>query len=378
MLRFTRHSYKFLFCFVFSRISSPEVIFQRKLMDYSKGIFQSRIQHSNFSLGFALDGGAEEGKLLCVDSIDPGRLSYRRPELGILQEIWYDFSGRINRGELRSGDIILEVRLLNFLMQSFSLFSALDRCNSRANLVFYQRYLKHDHRFSAFCKYPCVIITEYVLVHFRERLFGWLFDWLIVLRCLSVCLSMIDWLTDWLIEIYFGCSSQAQGLNVAGLRKRDLLQLFDTIPSVTGTLVLKCLPEGYLKSTDLAEILGPDYPMKSPHYRLQSAVVENLLTLSPAVTTRPPRDGEKHGKDFDFVREEEFTEMHRLKRIPRYKCLPDGEIWSYMRLIDWLLDSSIIWAIDWLIDWLIDWWAIPCRFRYLPVSQTDRFSFFSD
>ena len=167
MLRFTRHNYKFLFCFVFSRISSPEVIFQRKLMDYSKGFFQSRIQHSNFLLGFALDGGAEEGKLLCVDSIDPGRLSYRRPELGILQEIWCDVFGLINWGELRSGDIILEVRLLNFMMQSFSLFSALDRRNSGANLVLYQTYLKCGHKFSAFCKCLCEIITEYFLVYFR-------------------------------------------------------------------------------------------------------------------------------------------------------------------------------------------------------------------
>ena len=112
-----------------------------------------------------------------------------------------------------------------------------------------------------------------------------------------------------------------------GVRRRELLHLFDSIPHLTRTLVLKCIPADTLASTNLAHIQAADFPPEIRKFSLQSATVANLLTLSPAVTIRPPRDNKTNGVDYRFVSDQEFTNLAKTGRILRTR-FHEGEIFT--------------------------------------------------
>uniref|UniRef100_A0A667XXA3 Membrane-associated guanylate kinase, WW and PDZ domain-containing protein 1 n=1 Tax=Myripristis murdjan TaxID=586833 RepID=A0A667XXA3_9TELE len=99
---------------------------------------------------------------------------------------------------------------------------------------------------------------------------------------------------------------EVEGLSVAGLPLYDILTLMN---SCKGPIRLKTVRQGHKLNKDLKHFLSLRFQKSSPDHELQQTIRANLYRHAVPCTTRPPRDGEVPGVDYNFLSVEDFLEL---------------------------------------------------------------------
>ncbi|XP_051483216.1 membrane-associated guanylate kinase, WW and PDZ domain-containing protein 1 isoform X20 [Apus apus] len=101
---------------------------------------------------------------------------------------------------------------------------------------------------------------------------------------------------------------EVQGVRVSGLPRYDVLEV---IRSCKDPVVVKTVRQGNRLNKDLRHYLNQRFQKGSPDHDLQQTIRENLYRHAVPCTTRPPREGEVPGVDYNFLTVEEFLELER-------------------------------------------------------------------
>ncbi|XP_029132389.1 membrane-associated guanylate kinase, WW and PDZ domain-containing protein 1 isoform X5 [Labrus bergylta] len=99
---------------------------------------------------------------------------------------------------------------------------------------------------------------------------------------------------------------EVEGLAVSGLPLYDILAV---IKCCQGPVRLKTVRQGHKLNKDLKHYLSLRFPKSSPDHELQKIIRANLYRHAVPCTTRPPRDGEVPGVDYNFLSVEDFLEL---------------------------------------------------------------------
>uniref|UniRef100_A0A3P8R2J6 Membrane associated guanylate kinase, WW and PDZ domain containing 1a n=1 Tax=Astatotilapia calliptera TaxID=8154 RepID=A0A3P8R2J6_ASTCA len=99
---------------------------------------------------------------------------------------------------------------------------------------------------------------------------------------------------------------EVEGLSVSGL---PLYDIFTVISCCKGPVRLKTVRQGHKLNKDLKHYLSLRFQKSSPDHELQKTIRANLYRHAVPCTTRPPRDGEVPGVDYNFLSVEEFLEL---------------------------------------------------------------------
>ncbi|XP_034169057.2 membrane-associated guanylate kinase, WW and PDZ domain-containing protein 2a isoform X2 [Pangasianodon hypophthalmus] len=95
---------------------------------------------------------------------------------------------------------------------------------------------------------------------------------------------------------------------VAGLTTRDVLAV---LKHCKDPVRLKCVRTGGVVDKDLRLYLSLRFQKGSLDHKLQQIIRDNLYLRTVPCTTRPPKEGEVPGVDYDFVTVEHFLELER-------------------------------------------------------------------
>ncbi|XP_030812914.1 membrane-associated guanylate kinase, WW and PDZ domain-containing protein 1 isoform X19 [Camarhynchus parvulus] len=101
---------------------------------------------------------------------------------------------------------------------------------------------------------------------------------------------------------------EVQGVRVSGLPRYDVLEV---IRSCKDPIVVKAVRQGSRLNKDLRHYLNQRFQKGSPDHDLQQTIRDNLYRHAVPCTTRPPREGEVPGVDYNFLTVEEFRELER-------------------------------------------------------------------
>ncbi|XP_035402546.1 membrane-associated guanylate kinase, WW and PDZ domain-containing protein 1 isoform X17 [Cygnus atratus] len=101
---------------------------------------------------------------------------------------------------------------------------------------------------------------------------------------------------------------EVQGVRVSGLPRYDVLEV---IRSCQEPIVVKAVRQGSRLNKDLRHYLNQRFQKGSPDHDLQQTIRDNLYRHAVPCTTRPPREGEVPGVDYNFLTVEEFLELER-------------------------------------------------------------------
>ncbi|XP_040424137.1 membrane-associated guanylate kinase, WW and PDZ domain-containing protein 1 isoform X10 [Cygnus olor] len=101
---------------------------------------------------------------------------------------------------------------------------------------------------------------------------------------------------------------EVQGVRVSGLPRYDVLEV---IRSCREPIVVKAVRQGSRLNKDLRHYLNQRFQKGSPDHDLQQTIRDNLYRHAVPCTTRPPREGEVPGVDYNFLTVEEFLELER-------------------------------------------------------------------
>ncbi|XP_063267728.1 membrane-associated guanylate kinase, WW and PDZ domain-containing protein 1 isoform X16 [Prinia subflava] len=101
---------------------------------------------------------------------------------------------------------------------------------------------------------------------------------------------------------------EVQGVRVSGLPRYDVLEV---IRSCKDPVVVKAVRQGSRLNKDLRHYLNQRFQKGSPDHDLQQTIRDNLYRHAVPCTTRPPREGEVPGVDYNFLTVEEFLELER-------------------------------------------------------------------
>ncbi|XP_063204570.1 membrane-associated guanylate kinase, WW and PDZ domain-containing protein 1 isoform X14 [Chroicocephalus ridibundus] len=101
---------------------------------------------------------------------------------------------------------------------------------------------------------------------------------------------------------------EVQGVRVSGLPLYDVLEV---IRSCKDPIVVKAVRQGSRLNKDLRHYLNQRFQKGSPDHDLQQTIRDNLYRHAVPCTTRPPREGEVPGVDYNFLTVEEFLELER-------------------------------------------------------------------
>ncbi|XP_064013100.1 membrane-associated guanylate kinase, WW and PDZ domain-containing protein 1 isoform X13 [Pogoniulus pusillus] len=101
---------------------------------------------------------------------------------------------------------------------------------------------------------------------------------------------------------------EVQGVRVSGLPLYDVLEV---IRSCKDPIVVKAVRQGSRLNKDLRHYLNQRFQKGSPDHDLQQTIRDNLYRHAVPCTTRPPREGEVPGVDYDFLTVEKFLELER-------------------------------------------------------------------
>ncbi|XP_059712739.1 membrane-associated guanylate kinase, WW and PDZ domain-containing protein 1 isoform X20 [Haemorhous mexicanus] len=101
---------------------------------------------------------------------------------------------------------------------------------------------------------------------------------------------------------------EVQGVRVSGLPRYDVLEV---IRSCKDPIVVKAVRQGSRLNKDLRHYLNQRFQKGSPDHDLQQTIRDNLYRHAVPCTTRPPREGEVPGVDYNFLTVEEFLELER-------------------------------------------------------------------
>ncbi|XP_062978113.1 membrane-associated guanylate kinase, WW and PDZ domain-containing protein 1 isoform X5 [Elgaria multicarinata webbii] len=101
---------------------------------------------------------------------------------------------------------------------------------------------------------------------------------------------------------------EVQGIRVSGLPRYDVLGV---IRSCKDPIVFKAVRQGSRLNKDLRHYLNQRFQKGSPDHELQQTIRDNLYRHAVPCTTRPPREGEVPGVDYNFLTVQEFLELEK-------------------------------------------------------------------
>ncbi|XP_044308031.1 membrane-associated guanylate kinase, WW and PDZ domain-containing protein 1 isoform X25 [Varanus komodoensis] len=101
---------------------------------------------------------------------------------------------------------------------------------------------------------------------------------------------------------------EVQGIRVSGLPLYDVLGV---IRSCKDPIVFKAVRQGSRLNKDLRHYLNQRFQKGSPDHELQQTIRDNLYRHAVPCTTRPPREGEVPGVDYNFLTVQEFLELEK-------------------------------------------------------------------
>ncbi|XP_017567064.1 membrane-associated guanylate kinase, WW and PDZ domain-containing protein 1b isoform X4 [Pygocentrus nattereri] len=102
---------------------------------------------------------------------------------------------------------------------------------------------------------------------------------------------------------------EVEGLSVSGLPLYDVLSL---VQNCRGAAVrLRTVPQGNKLNKDLKHYLSQRFQKSSDDHKLQQTIRDNLYRHAVPCTTRPPRDGEVPGVDYNFLSVDEFLKLEQ-------------------------------------------------------------------
>ncbi|KAI6661208.1 cysteine proteinase 1-like isoform X1 [Oopsacas minuta] len=93
---------------------------------------------------------------------------------------------------------------------------------------------------------------------------------------------------------------------VAGMTARDVTSL---MRRATDPISLKTVKQNSTITKDIKMYLGTRFQKDSVDYEVQECIRKNLYVRTTPCTTRPRRDGEKHGRDYYFLTREQYKMM---------------------------------------------------------------------
>ncbi|XP_034632796.1 membrane-associated guanylate kinase, WW and PDZ domain-containing protein 1 isoform X19 [Trachemys scripta elegans] len=101
---------------------------------------------------------------------------------------------------------------------------------------------------------------------------------------------------------------EVQGVRVSGLPRYDVLEV---IRSCTEPISVKAVRQGSRLNKDLRHYLNQRFQKGSPDHELQQTIRDNLYRHAVPCTTRPPREGEVPGVDYNFLTVQEFLDLEQ-------------------------------------------------------------------
>uniref|UniRef100_A0A8C6TU70 Membrane associated guanylate kinase, WW and PDZ domain containing 1a n=1 Tax=Neogobius melanostomus TaxID=47308 RepID=A0A8C6TU70_9GOBI len=99
---------------------------------------------------------------------------------------------------------------------------------------------------------------------------------------------------------------EVEGLSVAGL---PLYDIYNVMKYCEDPIRLKSVRQGNKLNKDLKRYLSLRFQKSSPDHELQKIIRANLYRHAVPCTTRPPRDGEVPGVDYNFLSVKDFLEL---------------------------------------------------------------------
>uniref|UniRef100_A0A674NPV5 Membrane-associated guanylate kinase, WW and PDZ domain-containing protein 1 n=1 Tax=Takifugu rubripes TaxID=31033 RepID=A0A674NPV5_TAKRU len=99
---------------------------------------------------------------------------------------------------------------------------------------------------------------------------------------------------------------EVDGLAVPGL---PLYDIFALIKCCNGPVRMRTVRQGHKLNKDLKRYLSLRFQKSSPDHELQKTIRANLYRHAVPCTTRPPRDGEIPGVDYNFLSVEDFLRL---------------------------------------------------------------------
>ncbi|XP_031422069.1 membrane-associated guanylate kinase, WW and PDZ domain-containing protein 1-like isoform X5 [Clupea harengus] len=101
---------------------------------------------------------------------------------------------------------------------------------------------------------------------------------------------------------------EVEGLPVSGLPLYDVLTIINTCKS---PIRIKTVRQGHRLNKDLKHYLSLRFHKSSPDHELQQVIRDNLYRHAVPCTTRPPREGEVPGVDYNFLSVPDFLELEQ-------------------------------------------------------------------
>ncbi|XP_061687492.1 membrane-associated guanylate kinase, WW and PDZ domain-containing protein 1b isoform X3 [Syngnathoides biaculeatus] len=101
---------------------------------------------------------------------------------------------------------------------------------------------------------------------------------------------------------------EVEELPISGLPLYDVLTF---IKSCKGPVRLKAVRPGNKLNKDLKHYLSQRFQKASPDHELQQIIRDNLYRHAVPCTTRPPREGEVPGVDYNFLSVQDFLELEK-------------------------------------------------------------------
>nr|XP_014349018.1 PREDICTED: membrane-associated guanylate kinase, WW and PDZ domain-containing protein 1 [Latimeria chalumnae] len=101
---------------------------------------------------------------------------------------------------------------------------------------------------------------------------------------------------------------EVEGIPVSGLPLYDVLEV---IKNCKGPVRLKAVRQGSRLNKDLRHYLSQRFQKASPDHELQQIIRNNLYRHAVPCTTRPPREGEVPGVDYNFLTVKEFLDLEK-------------------------------------------------------------------
>ncbi|XP_060713581.1 membrane-associated guanylate kinase, WW and PDZ domain-containing protein 1b isoform X1 [Tachysurus vachellii] len=101
---------------------------------------------------------------------------------------------------------------------------------------------------------------------------------------------------------------EVETLPVSGLPLYDVLS---AVKNSKGPVRLKTVRQGNKLKKDLKQYLSQRFQKSSEDHKLQQTIRDNLYRHAVPCTTRPPRDGEVSGVDYNFLSVEEFLKLEQ-------------------------------------------------------------------
>uniref|UniRef100_A0A3B3QM52 Membrane-associated guanylate kinase, WW and PDZ domain-containing protein 1 n=1 Tax=Paramormyrops kingsleyae TaxID=1676925 RepID=A0A3B3QM52_9TELE len=126
--------------------------------------------------------------------------------------------------------------------------------------------------------------------------------------------SYVDDINEDLVTYQYGGLTEGElileveGLSVSGLPLYDVLEV---VKNCKGPVRFRTVRQGSKLNKDLKHYLSQRFQKSSPDYELQQTIRDNLYRHAVPCTTRPPRNGEVPGVDYNFLSVQDFLKLEK-------------------------------------------------------------------